>query len=517
MHKGMKDNSSIASSNKRIAKNTLFLYIRLAIIMLVNLYTTRIVLNALGVEDYGIYNIVCGFVSMFGFLNTSMTNGIQRFYNYELGRVGDGAITKVYNTGLVIQCLLALILLIILLTFGWWYLNTKIVIPEARIGAANWIYLFSVLSMVFVIMQAPFSAAVIAYERMDFYAIVSILNSFITLSVVYFIKYISGDKLVLYGLLLMLLQFLCLMLYYAYCKRHFIHLKIQRGFNKALFKDMFKFSGWNIFGSFAFMLRSQGVNILLNQFFGPIVNAANGIASQIASAVQAFSLNIMFAFQPQLVQSYASNDYNRTEQLMLSMTSVSYLLYCTLAIPIVVEMDYILNIWLGNNIPEYTKQFAILTVIIMGLGLFHTSITQVFFATGKLKTFQIATSVIICTILPISWLCLKNGASPESVYIVTIVVFVVNFLICLLLLHREFKFDFKRYVIMIAKCAIITVAALYASYYVHSSMDVSFIRLLSVVCMTSTVIVGGLCATLSKSERDNIIGMFKKKLNINKS
>ena len=511
----MKEISSIAASNKRIAKNTLFLYIRLTIIMLVNLYTTRVVLNTLGVEDYGIYNIVCGFVSMFGFLNTSMTNGIQRFYNYELGREGDGAITKVYNTGLAIQCLLAIILLIILLTFGWWYLNTKLVIPEARIGAANWIYLFSVLSMVFVIMQAPFSAAVIAYERMDFYAIVSILNSFITLSVVYFIKYISGDKLVLYGLLLMLLQFLCLMLYYAYCKHHFIHLKIQRGFNKTLFKNMFKFSGWNIFGSFAFMLRSQGVNILLNQFLGPIVNAANGIASQIASAVQAFSLNIMFAFQPQLVQSYASHNYNRTEQLMLSMTSVSYLLYCALAIPIVVEMDYILNIWLGNNIPEYTKQFAILTVIIMGLGLFHTSITQVFFATGKLETFQIVTGLIICSILPLSWVCLKNNASPTSVYIVTTGVFILNFITCILLLRREFSFNLKRYVLMVFKCAIITLLTFCVASYINRIMPISLLRCLCVIASTLFLLIGSFYLTLSRLEKKHLIEMIKHKLRPN--
>lgn len=513
----MSEQTNVASSNKRIAKNTLFLYVRLAVVMLVNLYATRVVLDVLGVEDYGIYNVVCGFVAMFGFLNTSMTNGIQRFYNYELGKGGDAAVAKVYNTGVIIQGLVAFIFLALLLTFGWWYLNAEIVIPESRAGAANWVYIFSVLSMVFVIMQAPFSAAVIAYERMDFYALVSVLNSFITLAVVFLIKYAGGDKLIIYGLALMLLQLFCLLLYYLYCKRHFVHLKIERSFNKTLFKEMFKFSGWNIFGSFAFMLRSQGVNVLLNQFFGPTINAANGIASQVASAVQAFSLNIMVAFQPQLVQSYASNDYKRTEQLMLNMTSLSYLLYCILAIPIVIEIRYILELWLGGNVPEYTEQFAILTVVIMGLGLFHTSITQVFMATGKLKTFQIVTSIIICAILPISWLCLQNGASPESVYVVTIAIFVVNFLICLLLLHREFKFDFKRYVIMIAKCTIVTILALCISRYVHSSMQSSFIRLLSVGCVAALVISCGYCATLSKSERSNIIATVKKKININKS
>ena len=509
----MAESVNIASSNKRIARNTLFLYMRLAVVMLINLYATRAVLAAIGVEDYGIYNVVCGFVAMFGFLNTSMTNGIQRFYNYELGRGGDSAMTKVYNVGLAIQGLVAIVLLVLLLTVGYWYLDAEMVIPESREGAANWIYLFSVISLVLLVMQAPYSAAVIAYEKMDYYAVVSILGSVVTLGVVLALKYVGGDRLITYGFMLMMVQILNFVLYFGYCKFHFANLKLQRGFNKSLFKEMFVFSGWNIFGSFAFMLRSQGVNVLLNLFFGPIINAANGIASQVSSAIQAFSLNIMFAFQPQLVQSYASSDYSRTERLMLSMTSVSYILYCILAIPIVVEVQYILNIWLGGNVPEHTIAFTILTVVIMGLGLFHTSITQVFFATGKLKVFQIVTGVIVCSILPISWLCLKRGLSPESVYVVTIAVFAVNYLVCLLLLHKEFRFNFKRYAVTLAKCVAVTIVAFYAARCVYGAMATSFVRLACVTLSSSVVLVGGYYFTLGRSEKIQIAEFFRQKLN----
>ena len=202
------ENSNNASSNKRIAKNTLFLYVRLVIVMLVNLYATRVVLNVLGVVDYGIYNVVCGFVAMFGFLSASMSNGIQRFYNFKLGRGGDAAVVKVYNVGLVIQGVVAVVLTILLMTVGCWYLNAEMVIPESRGVAANWIYLFSVISLVLVIMQTPYSAAVIAYERMDYYAVVSILGSMMTLGIVFAIKHVGGDKLVVYGFLLMMVQFM---------------------------------------------------------------------------------------------------------------------------------------------------------------------------------------------------------------------------------------------------------------------------------------------------------------------
>lgn len=498
-------------NNHRIAKNTLFLYIRLAVSLLVNLYTTRVVLHALGVEDYGVYNVVCGFVTMCGFFGTSMSNCIQRFYNYELGRVGDTAVVKVYTISLAIQSFIAVVLVLVLSTVGTWYVNTEMVLPELRVTAANWIFTFSIISLVSVILQAPYIAAVIAYERMNFFATVSIIDTFAKLGIAYIVQSINADRLILYGCLLMLVQILNLILYICYCRHNFPHLRLIRYFDKSLLKKMFSFSSWNILSSFAFMLRGQGTNLLLNSFFGTIVNAANGIASQVSYAVQSFSVNVMIAFQPQLVQSYASKNFNRTEQLMLIMTKVSYVLFCIIAIPLVVEMEYVLNIWLKGNIPNYTYQFAILTIMIMGLGLFHTSITQVAYATGKVKWFQILTSVIVCSILPVSWLCLKLGAIPEAVYMVTFVVYFLNWLCCLVVLYKMFKFDVKRYVIMVVECIMLTIIASFFAWLIHVIMTSSLIRLLSVFMVTLVSLIGGIWLFSNKSEKKHIIELCKKK------
>ena len=495
----------VTQSNKRIAKNAIFLYVRLAIIMVVNIYITRVVLAALGVDDYGIYNVVCGFVAMFGFFGTSMANGIQRFYNYELGKTGDTGVVKVFNIALIQQFAIASILLLILLAVGVWYINNVMVVSAPRLGAANYIFIFSVISLVLVIVQTPYNAAVIAYERMNFFATVSIVETFAKLGIAYSLHYASVDKLVLYGGLLMLVHVLSFILYFCYCKYNFPHLKFIRYFDKGLFKSMLSFSGWNLLGSFAFMMSSQGVNVLLNSFFGTVANAANGVALQVSHAVQTFSVNIMLAFQPQIVQCYAVQNYNRVEQLMFNMTKMSYLLLGILAIPIVVEIDYILKLWLGDNVPEYTEVFIILTSIMMGLGLFHTSITKVFHATGKIKQFQIVTCIIVCSILPISWLFLINGSSPESVYIVTIVAYFANWIVCVCLLYRIFEFSIAKYTIMIAKCILFTIVSLLLALYVHSIMQESFARLICVFAVVFlTMIVGGV-TMLSKQERQQII------------
>jgi hypothetical protein len=260
------------------------------------------------------------------------------------------------------------------------------------------------------------------------------------------------------------------------------------------------------------MMCSQGVNVLLNSFFGTAINAANGIASQVSHAVQSFSTNIMLAFQPQLVQSYAVANYSRVEQMLLNMTRISYVLLGILTIPVIVEVDYILGLWLDGNVPRYTNIFIILTSIVMGLGLFHTSITKVFHATGRIKRFQIATCLIICAVLPISWLCLTNGARPESVYIVTIVAYLVNWLVCLYMLHGIFKFSVRKYSTMILGCGVWTIISLLLATYVQNIMPASLARLACVFVVVLVSQAVGLWLMLSKSERHQIIAMFRKKV-----
>ena len=496
---------SAAYNNKRIAKNTIFLYFRLAIVMIVNLYATRVVLDVLGVSDYGVYNVVCGFVAMFSFLNTSMANGVQRFYNFELGKGGKCTITRVYNAALIIQILLAIIILVLTETIGLWYLNTKMVISPDRIDAANWIFQFSVISLVFVIIQIPYSAAILAYEKMNYYAIVSVVDALMKLAIVFVLPYLKGDSLIIYGFLIMLISIFNFFLYWIYCRRNFRHLLFEKIFDKELFKSMMNFSGWNLFGSFAYILKGQGVNVLINAFFGTVVNAANGIATQVSSAIQTFSTNLVVAFKPQLTQSYAAGDHNRTEQLMLSMSKISFALMALIAIPIITEIDFILHIWLKSDIPQHTSTFTILTIISIMVGILNAPVTQVIHATGKMKKYQIATSVVICSILPISWVFLKLGYGATSVFIITILIMAINQIVCLWVLHSTFRFNVQRYIRdVLLPCLTITIIPLLTVSYLRYMMPSSAWRFIFITFVNLLIIAVLFYLTMNRSEKNTV-------------
>lgn len=474
-------------SNKRIFKNTIFLYVRMGFVMFVTLYITRIVLKTLGVVDYGIYNVVCGFVSMFGFLNTSMSNGIQRFYNFEMGQKGEASITNVYNTALRIQMFLALLILLFVEVLGLWYLNYKMNLPAVRIWVANWIFQFSVLSLLFTIIQVPYVGAIMAYERMDYYAVVSIFDVVLKLIVVLFLPYLCFDKLWSYGLFLLCINILNFLLYYLYCKYKFKQIRLTKKFDKNLIRPMLMFSGWNTMGTFAYMIKSQGVNVLLNVFWGAAINAANGIASQVSAAIQSFSLNIVMAFKPQLTQSYAIGDYNRVSNIMFGMTKISYVLLYTLTVPLIIEIRYILHLWLGDQIPNYTIPLTILSIIVMLVSSFHTPLVQVFQASGKLKTFEIYMSIIICLILPVSWIVLNFGGDPMSVYWVTLCLVVVNHVVSLYVLNKIFNVDFKRYILnIILPCFLYTIFLPLIPLCISLLLHESFYRLV-LVCLVTVV------------------------------
>lgn len=498
-------------NNKRIAKNTLFLYLRLVVVMLVNLYTTRVVLDVLGVSDYGVYNVVCGFVSMFGVLNTSLSNGVQRFYNYEFGKGGESALVKVFNTSIVIQTILAIILFVLLETIGVWYLNTRMDIPLDRMVAANYILQFSILSMIFVVLQVPYSAAIIAYERMDFYAIVSILDVFVKLIVVISLHYLYGDKLIIYGMLLSLVGLLNFILYYGYCKRNLRSLKFYRIFDWGLFKTMFSFSGWNLFGTFAYMMKGQGVNVLLNSFFGTIANAANGIASQVSFALQSLALNLTLAFKPQLTQSYAKGEYARTESLMFTMSKISYLLVCIISMPMIVDLEFVLGLWLGENIPQYAVVFTRLSIITMIIGVLNTPITQVIHATGKMRKYQLTTSLIICSILPISWILLKLGCEAGTVYYVGIIITVINQIACICVLKGAFMYSIGKYLRdVVLFCCLIIPAPLLTSNYIYNNATESITRFIAIFFANSIVICACAIMLLNRDEKRMLYSILNK-------
>lgn len=502
----MPQTESTAANNKRIAKNSIFMSIRMVIVLCITLYTTRVLLSSLGIEDYGVFNVVCGFVSMFTFLNTSMSNGIQRFLNFEYGKNGTEGANKVFITSLIIQFFLIIFVVISSESFGLWYLNNKIVIPSDRIVAAQYVFHFSILSFVFVILQAPFLGIVMAHERMGYFAIVSIVDSMLKFLIAFSITMFPYDNLILYGALLSFESFVILLLYALYTRLKFAETKIHRYWDKKLFLSMLGFSGWNIFGSFSGLMKEQGINIVLNLFFGPIVNAARGIAVQINSGLQSFSAVITTPVRPQVVKSYSVGNYERTMNLTYGISKLSCLVLYMMSLPIILEIDFVLRIWLGNNIPEHTNTFVIIIILISFLNNLNSAVSGVIHASGKMMVYQLSTSFTAMTCVPLAYLTLKNGASPETAFIMVFISMIFAQTVALFVLKRVIEFSFAKYfqsvIFPILKVAITTI---WLPILITILFQDGWIRLI-VVTLTSIIIISfsTLYFGLNTSERNLI-------------
>ena len=501
--------------NRRIVKNTVFLYLRMILVLAVSLYTTRILLKELGIEDFGIYNVVCGFVSMFTFMNTSMSNGIQRFYNYELGKNGKVSVQKVYVTAVIIQSIVVAVMLLLAETVGLWFLNHKMVIPSERMAAALWVFQFSVASFVLVILQVPYTAAVMAYENMNYYAFVSVLDAFLKLLLVLILPIVSGDKLIFYGTFLFIINIVNFVLYYVYCKCRYSEIKFKLKFNKELFRKMLSFSGWNIFGSCAYMVKGQGLNVLLNAFFGPAINSARGISYQIMNAVQSFTSSIVTSFRPQLVQSYAQGNTERTKTLMYSMSKFTFFLLYVIAVPVILEINYILTLWLGKEIPEYTIPFTILVIVSMLVSNFNTPLSLVVHAVGKMKLYQIVTGIIIMSVLPISWILLIIGKNPLLVFWADLFIVIVNQIVCLIVLRKIFPYSLNDYIRrVLIPTVLVGLLSLIIPISCHIVMRESFARLL---CVAGTTVISSFASIyffgLNINERNQVNQFIKRIIN----
>lgn len=451
-------------------------------VLIVSLYTSRVVLNVLGVSDYGVYNVVAGFVTLFSFLNSTLSGSMQRFYNYEGGRRGDIGLNDVYSTGFWIHNILAIIIFLLLETFGIWYINNVMVIDADRIEAANYLFQFSTISMVFLILQIPYLSVIIAKEKMDYYAVVSIVDVSLKLILILVLPFLPGDKLISYGSFFLAISILDFILYYLYVKIHFKYLVLNKNINKVIFKELLGFSGWNLLGTFAFMLKGQGLNLLLNSFFNTAINAARGIAFQVNNAISGFTNNISVAFRPQVVHSYAENELFRTKFLMFSETKICYFLILILIVPVVLEIDMLLGLWLGNTIPPFTNIFSILVLIDLLLSTFNMPVTQVVFATGKITNYQIYSSIVNLLLLPICYLFLTYGFDASSVFVITIIFTLLNQFVCLINLHKVFPFSYKEYFKQIYwKCFIVSILVPIIPVLIHISMEDSFFRFILVV------------------------------------
>lgn len=420
----MSDNSA---NSKRIAKNTLVLYLRMLFLMVINLYTSRVILQALGVEDFGIYNVVGGFVALFAIVSKSLSGAASRFLNFEMGKGNIEKLKIVFSSTVTIQILLALIIVILAETIGLWFLNAKLVIPDNRLIAANWCFQFSIITFCSSLVTVPYNAAIIAHERMKAFAYVSIIEGIAKLGISYLIMISTDDRLIFYAILICLLQLVIQAIYRIYCRRHFEECLYHFVYDKALFRQLLSYSGWGFIGSTSGVFRNQGINILINLFFGPSINAARAVSNQVMHTVDGFVHNFIMAVRPQLVQSYAAGNYAFMNELILKSARFSYYLFFLLSLPIIINCDYILKIWL-ETVPGHSVSFVQLTLIYTLITTLSHPLSIAQAATGDIRNYQLVIGGLQLLNLPISYLSLKCGGVPECVLFVAIsIAFIVVF------------------------------------------------------------------------------------------
>lgn len=443
------------SRSKQIAKNTLMLYIRMLLIMGVTLYTSRVVLRVLGIEDFGIYNVVGGIVVMFGFLNSAMSSGTQRFLSYELGKRNYIELQKTFQIALNIHIGIAFIIFLLAETVGLWFLLTKMTIPIDRIHAAIWVYQFSIFSFLVTVIQVPYNATIIAHECMNVYAYVSVLEVILKLCVVFALEWANYDKLKLYAFLLFVVSFCIALIYRIYCRIQFTECRFALVWDRERYSTLLSYAGWNLFGNVASVGFNQGVNVLLNIFFGPIVNAARGIAYQVNAAILSFVSNFQLALNPGIVKLYASGEVQYMFSLVSQGSKYSFMLLSMLAIPILLETKYVLNLWLGM-VPPYVVSFCQLIIINALIDSFSGSLMIAAQATGKIKKYQSIVGSILLLNVPISYVCLKIGLSPESTIYTSIFLSIVAFGTRLFILHGLLDFKIMPYLFNVVLLSIVT-------------------------------------------------------------
>lgn len=481
----MPDNSS---SNKRIAKNTLLLYVRMLVLLAVSLYTSRIVLATLGVEDFGLYNVVGGIVTMFTFLNSAMGNSSHRYITFALGKGDKKELEEVVGTTCLIHWLIAIVILVLSETIGLWFLYNKMVIPESRMVAALWVFQFSIIACMVSIISVPFNAMIIAHEKMGAFALIAILDAVLKLLIVYTIQVAGSDKLILYAALILVVNVLNRLIYQIYCYRHFEeakHIKLKR---YPQLKSMSSFAGWSMIGNLAFVCYTQGLNILLNMFFGPAVNAARGVAVQVQGAIKGFVTNFQTAVTPQIIKSYSQGNYHRLHSLVYTSSKFSFfMLYC-IVLPISLEAKTLLGLWL-KEVPDYAVVFTVLILWIMLIEPLSNPIDKANQATGTIRNYQIVEGGSLLLIVPISYFVLKNGGEPYSVFIVQFIVMAIVQILRLFLICHKIRMSIREYVLrVLVKVTLVAVVSAIIPLICYISMPQSFLSFV-VIIMTSAISV----------------------------
>ena len=481
--------SQTTDNNKRIAKNTLLLYFRMLLMMFVTLFTSRVVLDKLGVTDYGIYNVVGGVVAMLGFLNSSMSNAVQRYLSFEIGKNNEAGVNRIFNVSLFAHAGIAVFVFVVMEIVGVWYLNTHMNIPAERMDAANWVLQCSIFTTLFTIVQVPYNAIIISKEQMGIYAYISILEVVLKLLVVYMLAIGNFDKLKLYSVLIMVVTIGIVMIYRFYCTRKYKEAKFKFIKDWNLLKQIVGFASWNMLGELAWVFTGQGVNIILNSFFGPVVNAARGLAEQVNGAVNRFVANFQTAVNPQLIKNYASDQLGEMKTLLFRSTRFSYYLLLALSLPIILKMDFILHLWL-KEVPDYTTGFCQLVLVSSLVSTLSNLLAQVARAYGKIRNYQIIVSIFLFLNFPLSYIVLKFGGSPLSTMFVNIGINAMLLFVRLRLTNRMIQMTYGSFIRnVLLPVIIVTAVALVIPLIIYFMLDNSIISFI-IVCLVSFVSVG---------------------------
>lgn len=481
-----------SENTRRIAKNTVYLYGRMLFGMLVSLYTSRVILNALGVEDYGIYNVVGGFVTLFSLVSSSLSAATSRFLTFELGKGDMEQLKRVFSTSLLIHLVLAIIVFVLLETIGIWFLNTRMTIPVERLYAANWVFQASVVSFILGLISVSYNASIISHEHMNVFAFIGIFDVLLRLGIVLFIAYslLNFDRLIVYSVLLVFVSICLQCIYFRYCRKHFEECRLRFCFDRQIWKEMSSFAGWNFIGIMACMLSNHGVNILLNIFCGPILNAARGISNTVNTAVNSFVGNFVTALNPQIIKSYAVNNYESVMSLVERGARFSFYVLLIFALPILFETDFVLTLWL-KQYPIHTTNFVRLLLICSLLDVLTNTLVTLQFATGRIRNYQLAVGGTLLMNFPLSYICLKNGFLPEAVYWVAIFISISCIFLRLFFLKRTIGLSIKSYLKkVVLNVFVVFLTAIIIPIMVYLQMPLGWKRfiVLSLSCLICSVL-----------------------------
>ena len=479
----------------------------------VSLYTSRVVLNILGIEDYGVYSIIGGIVTLFSFFNSAMTSATQRFLAFDIGKNDLVKLKKTFNATLNIHIAIAILVLVLAETVGLWFVNHKLNLPLDRMVAVNWVYQFSVFTFLLGIIQVPYDALIVAREKMDIYAYMAIVEVFLKLIIVYLLVVFSYDKLILYAGLLFLVSFFVRMGHKQYCKWQYEESKYQFYFDKLFYKELLSYSGWSLFGNIAAVARGQGSNILLNLFFGTVLNAAYGISMQVQTIVQSFVINFQMAVNPQIIKKYAEANKEQFLKLIFQSAKFSYFLMFIVACPIIFNIDFILEVWLKKP-PKCTAIFVTLSIISILIDCISGPLMIGAQATGNIKWYQITLGTLIFMCLPTSYLLLKKFDIPEIIFIVIIVVNAISLIGRLLFLKKIIDLDIKSFVIkVLLKILIVSMIIMAVDHFITFSNQNGYFNFfikstyLTIINMISIYFIG-----LNIKERNLIKAFIKTKI-----